>query len=97
MRAPTRLHRRASVAPALASQTVLPLILDLEIDLAAFERSRQQHATGTRGGAENARIALGQTEFVRHIRAAHGEQPCLADVRRDAEVPRVVRTELLQS
>ena len=47
--------------------------------------------------AEDARVALGEAELIGHVRAAQRELPVLADVGRDAEVPGLVRAELLQA
>ena len=74
----------------------LPQVLRLETDLAALERARQQYAAGIRRHAEDARIAFGEAELVGHVRAAQRKLPVVAEVRRDAEIPGLVRTQLLQ-
>ena len=61
-----------------------------------LDRTGQDHAASAGGHAEDARVGFREAELVGHVRAAQAEQPVLADARGDAEVPRLVRAQLLQ-
>src|SRR6185437_16570481 len=61
----------------------LELVFDLQVDLAAFDRTCEQDAARTGRIAGDAGVAFGQADLVREVRALQTELPVLLVVRDD--------------
>jgi hypothetical protein len=73
------------------------LVLDLNVDFAAFDRPRQDHAADARFDAEFARVAFRETDLVGQVRSLNTHLPVLPVVGDDAGTERVIRSQGLQT
>src|SRR5215468_6814732 len=58
----------------------LEVVGNAEVDFAAFDRARQQHAARAGRNAGNACVAFCQADLVRHVRALQAELPVRPEV-----------------